>query len=445
MRAETWFQSSKEEGDMVRTGRIQRSLAAIGMAVGLLGAGGVSAQDIKMWSLADSGGEKDFVAGAAAAFEELHPGVNIIHEQFPNEAYKTQIQIALSGSEPPDVFFNWSGEDAARLVRDGLALNITEYGNAEDGFAQFVGEGWLSSFAYDGHYYGVPTHAVSKYFYYNKPFFDEHGLSEPQTFSELVGLCRSIREVDPNIVPWPLGNNDRWKLNHLITMINHRVLGDEGTAEDYALTAPADELFTDAGYVEAWEHVLELQEAGCFEDAPNATAHESANAMFSAEASPMIYCGTWCSQQFHDEGFTDFAMFRLPGIEGGAGDPGAGFLVPSGYQVSAKTEHPEIAAAWLSFLVNDENAAKFAAAMETIPSNPTLIDTVEGSDHYKWIAADMAKATGAVNVLDVLLENSVSNAYLDGGVEILNGSKTPEEVMADIRAVALEAQSKLGL
>lgn len=420
-------------------------VTAAGFALGLLGAvSAANAQELKMWSLADAGGgEAEFLVEAAAEFKKMHPDVSFVFEKFPNEAYKTQIQIALTGSDAPDVFFNWSGEDAMRLARDGLALDITELGKAEGGFGTKLSEGWLSSFALNGKYYGVPTHAVSKYFFYNKSFFEKHSLSEPNSIAELGGLCRSIRKVDASIVPWPLGNNDRWKLNHLITMLNHRVLGDEGTAADYNLSAPADELFTNPGYVTAWQTVLDLQDAGCFEDAPNATAHEASNAMFSAEASPMIYCGTWCASQFHKEGFTDFGLFRLPKIDGGAGDPGAGFLVPTGYQISAKTKHPEIATAWLSFLVNDENAAKFATAMEAIPSNATLISTVEGTDHYKWIAKDMAAATGSVNVLDVLLENNVSNAYLDAGVEVLNRTKSPEEAMADIRAVAVEAKKAM--
>ena len=54
----------------------------------------------------------------------------------------------------------------------------------------------------------------------------------------------------------------------------------------------------------------------------------------------MIYCGTWCANIFIGEGFDNFAMFRFPAVEGGKGDPGAGFLVPQGFMVSAKTKHP---------------------------------------------------------------------------------------------------------
>lgn len=424
-----------------QTGTISRVASAAALAL-CLSAGSAQAVDIKIWTLVNEG-YPEWIAEAAEEFKQTYPDVNIIHESFPNEAYKTQIQVALTGSEPPDIFFNWAGEDSARLVRDGLALDITEYGTVDGGFAEYVSEGWLSSFAYEGRNYGVPTDAVSKYFYYDTAFFAEHDLSVPETFDDLLALCGSIRAVDASLVPWPLGNSERWKLNHVITMLNERVLGQDALAADYALTAADDELFTDPGYVEAWQKVLDLQAADCFQDAPNATSPEASRSMFAAQVSPMIYCGTWCGNIFISEGFEDFAMFRMPGIEGGAGDAGAGFLVPQGLQISSKSENPELATAFTSFLVSDQMAANFAEYVGAIVSNPALIDTVEGTEHYKWFVNDIAQASGAVNVIDVLLEASVANAYLDAGVELLNGTKTPTEAMADIRAAALAAKASM--
>jgi raffinose/stachyose/melibiose transport system substrate-binding protein len=422
--------------------RLALALAGgIAMAASLAGTAG--AVDIKMWTLVTEG-YPEFVAYAAEEYKKTHPDVNIVYENFPNEAYKTTIQVALSGSEPPDVFFNWAGEDSARLVRDGLALDITEYANAEGGFGQKLSEGWLAAFTYDEKLYGMPTDAVTKYFYYNRAFFEENGLTPPESFDGLLQLCRDIRAVDPEIVPWPLGNSERWKLNHVITMLNERILGSEAMADDYALIAPAEDLFTDPGYVEAWAKVVELQEAGCFQDAPNATAPEATRSMFSAEVSPMIYCGSWCVNIFYTEGFDNFAMFRFPTVEGGAGDPNSNFLVPQGLQVSAKTQHPAEAVEWMSFLASDEMAAKFAEYLQAIPSNPALVDQIpETTEQFRWIVQDVASFSYGVNVLDVLLEASVANAYLDAGVEVLNGTKTPEQAMEYIRGVALEAQSKL--
>ena len=188
-----------------------------------------------------------------------------------------------------------------------------------------------------------------------------------------------------------------------------------------------------------------MKAAGCWQDAPNATSPEASRSMFSAEQSPMIYCGTWCAGIFDADGFTDYAYFRMPGIKGGKGDANANFLVPEGLMVSSKTKHPKEAVEWASFLVSDEAAAKFAGFLKYIPSNPAKIDTVEGTtEQYKWVVKDVASFSSGINVLDVLLENSVSEAYLNDGVEILNGTKTPAQAMEHIRTVALEAKKKLG-
>ncbi|MEX0853656.1 MAG: ABC transporter substrate-binding protein [Bauldia sp.] len=419
-------------------------LAASVFALGLAGIAGVaSAQtSIKMWTLKTEG-YPAFVDWAKAEYKKTHPDIDIVYEDFPNEAYKTTIQVALVGSDPPDVFFNWSGEDAARLVRDGLVLDISELGNAPGGFRHTVSAGWQSSFMYDGKNFGIPMDGVTKYFYYNTKFFADHDLKPPADFDGLLGLCKAVRAIDANIVPIPLGNSERWKLNHYITMFNQRVLGAEGTAADYGLTAPADKLFTDPGYVEAWQKVLDMKAAGCWQDAPNATSPEATRSMFSAEQSPMIYCGNWCAGIFDKDGFTGYALFRMPGIAGGKGDANANFLVPEGLMVSAKAKHVKEAVEWASFLVSDDAAAKFAGFLN--PSNPAKIDTVEGTtEQYKWIVKDVGAFSAGINVLDVLLENSVSEAYLNDGVEILNGTKTPAQAMEHIRSVALDAKKKLG-
>ena len=159
----------------------------------------------------------------------------------------------------------------------------------------------------------------------------------------------------------------------------------------------------------------------------------------------MIYCGTWCAGIFDADGFTDYAMFRMPAVKGGKGDPNANFLVPEGFMISAKTKHPQGGGRMASFIVSDDHGAKFAGYLKAIPSNPKKIDTRRGrpSSTSGWSRTSPASRSG-INVLDVLLENSVSEAYLNEGVEILNGTKTPEQAMADIHDVAVEAKKKLG-
>lgn len=395
-----------------------------------------------MW-MSESAGYDAFVADVLEGFQKTHPNVSVELEMLANEAYKTAIHVALTAADAPDVFFNRAGEDSARLARAGLALDIGELGLADGNFRTTLSEGWQNSFKFGDAIYGVPFKAVSKYFYYTKPCFAEHNLSVPATFDDLLGLCKQVRAIDPDTVPMPLGNSERWKLNHYITVINERTLGLDALAADYNLSAPKSELFTNAGYVDALNNVLKMQDAGCFQDAPNATSPESTRTMFAAEISPMIFCGTWCMGVFDDEGFTDYGLFRFPVINADVSDASTNMVVPEGFQVSTASEHPAEAVAWISHLVNAETSAEFAARFKDVPSNAALVGDIQATEQFKWVAGDMAALSAGFSVLDVLLEANVSEAYLDLGVEILNRTKTPEQAMEIIRATALESRAKM--
>lgn len=397
---------------------------------------------IKMWTL-DNNGYKEFIAEAAESFKATHPNVTIEHQIFPGDPYKTALKVALVGSDGPDVFFNWSGDRAKQLIKDKLALDITDFGSAPGGFATVLPEGWLDAFRYDGRLYGVAMDAVSKYVFYDKAYFAEHKLEIPKTLGELGALCKAVRGINPDTIPMPLGNKTRWKAIHWMTMLNERAMGVEGTAADYDLSRPADQLYTDPGYAKAFQALVDLQDAGCFEDAPNATEYAIADSMFATKASPMEYCGTWCTSGLDAAGFTDYGFFRLPLMDGGKGSADANFLVPEGYQVSAKTAHPKEAVEWLSFLVSDEQGLKFAEKVQFLPSNAKLIDKAEGvPQSFKDIARDVGTLKQGVNVLDALLESTVADAYMNATVEVLNRTLTPEAAVGKVREAALAVQAK---
>ncbi len=54
---------------------------------------------------------------------------------------------------------------------------------------------------------------------------------------------------------------------------------------------------------------------------------------------------------------------------------------------------------------------------------------------------DLAKAEGTALWLDVVLENSISEVYLNSIQEVLAGSKTPEEAVQAVREQALKVQA----
>jgi ABC-type glycerol-3-phosphate transport system substrate-binding protein len=154
---------------------------------------------LHVWAL--SGPSGDYFANALKRFEKQDPGVVGKLSTYPNEQYKTAIQVGVRSADPPDVYQNWAFERANRMVRDGFAIDIGD-------FSKELGATALSEYSFNGHLYGVPFDRHGKYLWYNTKFFQDHHLSPPKTFNELLALCKQIRTIDPQMIP--IGLADRY-------------------------------------------------------------------------------------------------------------------------------------------------------------------------------------------------------------------------------------------
>jgi len=385
-----------------------------------------------------------FVEQVIADFEAENPGVSINFQPYPNESYKTTIQVALASDDRPDIFFNWSGEDTGRFLREGHLLDLTSYAE-QYGWYDTINPSALDAFTFDGALYAAPYSLEAKYMYYNQNIFEEQGLEVPQTFDELLGICRSLREA--GITPMAFGNQERWEGGHYLTIFNQKVVGEEQIAKDYSLAVPADELFTDPGYAEAFQRLLDMQDAGCFADAVNSTTPDIALAQFMAEQVAMYYQGTWIMGNLAAGGFEHYGMFRMPPMvdENAHGNQNYTLLAPIGLEVSATTEHPDVVAKFLDFFISQPSQQRLVEATGRIPVRADAMVEGVGTEALRNVVNDLATPEAAVEWLDVVLENRISEAYLNAIQEVLAGTLTPEEAMANIRATALEVQAELAV
>lgn len=411
-------------------------------AVALLGLGlsGAHAQTtLNMWMLAD-GTLDPYFNEVISSFEAENPDIKVNMQTYANEAYKTAIQVGIASSEPPDIYFNWAGDDSFRYVREGQAADLTEYAN-RDGWGELA-PGATAAFSLDGEVYGVPMQQLSKYFYYNKEIFEREGLSEPATFDDLLGICKTLK--DKGVTPISFGNSERWPGIHYLTIFNQKVVGEETTANDYNLSNPADQLFTDPGYALALQKLLDMQAAGCFNDAPNSISPEVARALFFSGETAMTYCGTWCIAIFKDNGFEgQYDLFRMPAITDGKGNQNFVMAGPQGLQVSAKTQNKEAAAKFIAYILSQPEQALLLNKYNALVVRSDAVDA-DTDPIVKSVIDDLATAEGTALWLDTLLENSVSEAYLNSIQEVLNGTKTPEQAVDAVRTAALAAKTRAG-
>jgi len=412
--------------------------------MGLVGIAPIAAQDqvvLDFYFLTDSVTEP-YVQQIIADFEVANPNIDVNLLGYPNESYKTAIQVAIGADDAPDIFFNWPGEDTGRFVREGNVLDITAYAESF-GWNDEISPAALDAYVFDGRLYGAPYSLEAKYFYYNTDIFEGNGITVPTTFDELLAVCETLRAA--GITPLSFGNQERWEGVHYLSILNQRMAGEATIASDYTLTTPADELFTNPGYAAAFGKLLEIQNASCFADAVNATTPDAALAQFYTEQVAMYYQGTWIMGQLDQNEFEGrYGMFRMPPItsDDAQGDQGYALLGPIGLEISAGTEHPDEAAAFLNYFISQDAQAMLVEDLSRIPVRGEAVTSDIASEAMINVVDDLNTATGAVLWLDVILDNTISEVYLNSIQEVLAGTLTPEDAVALVREQALAVQAE---
>ena len=410
---------------------------AVAAALGLCAAS-ASAQ-ISFWNQGEAI-VAAFTEEAAAAFE-AETGARVDTQVYPNEAYKTVVQVAMGAGKQPDVFFNWGGEDAFRFVRIGRIRDVTDAAEASG-----LPDALLTPYRMDGRAWGVPLTQHTVVFFYNEDVFTRLGLREPQSLGELADACRVIRRDAPDLIPISLGAKEPWTITHYVTMLFTRFVPPAVREADDAMTAPADALFTHPGYEQALLAFRDLQDAGCFNRGINSVRPEEARALFGVEVAAMTFCGTWCLTPLDQDGLAGrYGLFPMPGERDAAGDQDAAFIVVEGMQVAADTREPEIAEAFVRHMVSAPIQADFVRRTGRLPVNADAIAMVETTDAFAEAVSVLTEAPRAVMPLDMTLDNQVVQAVYVGGQEFVNRTKTAEEVVASIRRAARRAKNRRGV
>ena len=213
---------------------------------------------------------------------------------------------------------------------------------------------------------------------------------------------------------------------------------------DFALTRPADELYTHPGYEQALEAFARMEEEGCFNRGSNALTHAIARGAFTSGRTGMIFMqlvefGRVADTPIDESGW-DF--FRFPAFEEGAGDQKMLTGAPDGFMISADTENEDAAIRFLRFLTSPEQARKYVDITGMTSSVKGSI-TDENADENTLKGLDIINdASGMALWLDTDMDARSTEVMLAGSQGILNGDETPANVMEEVRATAREVKAE---
>ncbi len=381
-----------------------------------------------------------YFEAVVAAYETANPKVTIEIQAESDQGVKDKLRVLAASKQLPDIYFSWAGDFSKKFVRGGLAKDLT--GDVTGAWKDSFVPAALDAYTYDGKLYGVPVTLDAKYMAYNTKLFADNGVAVPTNLDELLAACDTFKAK--GIEPIAFGNQYGWPAIHYLTQLNPYFVPAATMQKDYD---PATGEFTDPGYQKALEAFVDIN-THCLTAGANGISHEAAQAQFLAGKSAMHLIESVEFFALTEKGgapadlANNWSFFKLPVPASPAGDVDYLEGAPDGFLVNPESQHLDIAIDFLKFLTSADNATKLvtdlgwlspvkgsATADNTFPQNVTVIE-------------DIAKAKGMAIWLDTVTNIDVANAYLNGAQAILDGTKTPAQVMDDIRAAAAKAKTE---
>ncbi len=324
--------------------------------------------ELLIWADEDRAG---VIEALGAAFEEEY-GVTLVVQQLAFGDIRDQLRIAGPEGQGPDVIIgahDWLGE----LVTNGLLAPV-ELANVDD-FSPVA----ISAFSQDGQLYGVPYAVENVGFFYNTEMVE----TPPATWAEVRALSEQIVGAGEGKYGFIRQEGDPYHFLPIQTAFGGYIFGrdDKGnyTADDIGVN--------NAGSVAALEWVQDMISDGLIPSGLDGTA---AQTLFMDGQAAMYITGPWNIEAFTEAG-VPFAIASFPAGEEG-GEPGAPFLGVQGFMISAFSEQPLLAQAFLSEFVASEEVQ--LALYEAGNRAPALLSAQEKVEDPLLAALGEAGANG---------------------------------------------------
>lgn len=352
--------------------RFVQSAGALGLSAAGLGATGlagfnrrgVSAQDVTNLNFThDKAPWQDFFVAMGDAAEAA---INVNWEPTSysdTNAYRAAVLPALSTDDAPDIFTWWSGYRLEELFNEEVLLDVSDMWTTAIG-AGDLPESIAPNFTFAEKQYALPTHASYWAVFYNTKIFDEHSLTPPATWDELLAAAETLKAAD--ITPFGATVVDRWPA---FIWFEEMVLRTDPAFYE-ALTA-GQAKYTDPTCVQAmetWKDLIDKEYFNSFD----IDLFEEVPGMFANGEIAMVPVGSWYQSNFLTAGMVpgeDYDVFIMPNINPAITDKVA--IVETGALcIPAKAPNLEAAKEMLAWWISPEAQTEWSNTLGDSPANP---------------------------------------------------------------------------
>lgn len=359
-------------------------------------------------------------------FEEENPGIKIKGDWGGWEGYWDKLATSTAGGDAPDVIQMDETRIAAYGERNAL-LDLTTQEDILD-LSEMEPEVLQTGEVKGGALAGVPVGVGIFSVGVNPALLEQAGLEMPDdttwTWDEMFDMAAQVTEK--------LGSQGIYGFDFFGTQAAE--LGAFARQNGEEVYPREDETPVSTETVEKYfETALELMETGAT-PAASTQAESTGNieqSLFGTNKSAFHLQFHTQIQAFVDASASDLKLLRLPAQEEGE-SPNMVNKASMYWSISSRTEHPEEAAKFVNFLINDEDAASILKVERGVPAIPSIQEALKpqltptGTMSLEF-AATMQEEVVTPPQVTPGNASDFSTEFTRIGNEVLFGSQTPQE------------------
>ena len=354
-------------------------------------------------------------------FEAENPGIQVVQETFPYNAYVEKVASAVPAGEGPDVvnlYYGWllSFIDAGYL--QPLPEDLISAEEIEADFVPLV-----QAAKVDDQYWGLPTAVRTLALFYNQDLFEEAGIDGPPgTWDEFVETAVTLTEgsgarmTQAGFVP----GNQRY---HLWRDVLVRQLGGEPYTND-GRTVGYD---SEAGH-EAFKFYTDLITEHRVGDIDFFPGYGGFREAFQAGRVGMIIDGSFAiGAMSGDQTVANWAVAELP-TTGDGEKVNSGSFWMNGIVRGVSGAELEAATKFVEYLASEEVMEYWLEQVGELPARQSLLENPEllSDPVYGPFVAAVPYAAGTIFVD----ENEQRQLYYDAMNEVVINGADPAEVLS---------------
>lgn len=317
----------------------------------------------------------DLIEEIVAGFEEQNPDITVNVEERATDAHKDALRTSLGTSGAPDIFFSWAGPGlGGEFIDAGASLDLEQYYEEYDWEERFS-ETTMGTVTQYGGYDGVPYTQRAEALYYNKALFEEAGIEgAPETYEELVEAAGKLK--DAGTIPIQFGGTVNWHVMRLLDSILETKCGEEGYQALVTKEASwAEELCVTETFTEFATWTSEYLNPGFI-----SVNNDESSALFYAGDAAMALEGDWFNSVVRDNGMDEANVGIFPFPTG----TGRIYGFNENNYITANSEHPDEAAAFLDYLTSEEAQEKFVQGFGNRSVNVNVQSESEAELDQAW-------------------------------------------------------------